>query len=524
MGRLEEASQEYSASIGLIEQLRQGSSQPELRASYLEAKRCVYFEAVDCCLEQGDYAAALEYVERLKSRTLAEMLYGRQILPRNASKHALEEYHVLRIRMRAASQRLSEQEGTPQNDGLLKGFLDAKEAYQSVISNLRKADPNFDPEQDLRLSYPEIRALIPDAATAIIELFPMQDKTVAFLILQDREISTSTIFIRDYALDDAMLDMEESRDRAKLESVLRRLYLRLFEPIESHLPGIRRIVFIPYSGLHLLPLHAMFSERDGSKKYLTDDYLITYAPSAKILRLCLSAARTSNLEGCVAWANPRKDLPFARKEAEAIAAVQGWRILPAVTRERLIERSRTAGFIHYSGHANGSALLFHGSDDPSMEEPYDTGDIFVSLDVPQASLVTLSACDTGKVKLGMTDEYFGLPSAFLHAGASTVICSLWPVSDISTTLLMARMYKLMNEGLGKAESLWKAQLWLKNPENRSEHVHELEKLLPWLGPRAGKPLQDTPRFGRTRLSAETFLPQNLSHPYYWAGFICTGAP
>ncbi len=124
----------------------------------------------------------------------------------------------------------------------------------------------------------------------------------------------------------------------------------------------------------------------------------------------------------------------------------------------------------------------------------------------------------------MTDEYIGLPSAFSTPGASTVICSLWSLSDTSTTLVMVKMYRLIKDGLGKAESLREAQLWLKNPNNREEHLRELERLVPWLKPTAGKPLPDASRCRRSRPSLENLLPEDLSHPYYWAGFICTGAP
>jgi CHAT domain-containing protein len=89
---------------------------------------------------------------------------------------------------------------------------------------------------------------------------------------------------------------------------------------------------------------------------------------------------------------------------------------------------------------------------------------------------------------------------------------------------MVKMYRLIKDGLGKAEALRKAQLWLKNPNIREEHLRELERLVPWFGHAAGKGLPDVSRFGRTQFSPEKLLPEDLSHPYYWAGFICTGAP
>ena len=142
MGRFEEARREYAESIDLIEQTRQGSSQEELRASVLEAQRRVYFEAIDCCLEQGDYAAALEYVERLKSRTLAERLEGRNLCPKNASPDELDQLDRLRLRLRATSHRLTKDQGHGLPDSLLTEFGDAREAV-----------PRFRPQNEAERSF-----------------------------------------------------------------------------------------------------------------------------------------------------------------------------------------------------------------------------------------------------------------------------------------------------------------------------------------------------------------------------------
>ena len=53
-------------------------------------------------------------------------------------------------------------------------------------------------------------------------------------------------------------------------------------------------------------------------------------------------------------------------------------------------------------------------------------EIFAELKLPQCSLVTLSACETGLTNsTAMTDEYIGLPSGFLYAGSMNVVSSLW---------------------------------------------------------------------------------------------------
>jgi CHAT domain-containing protein len=85
-----------------------------------------------------------------------------------------------------------------------------------------------------------------------------------------------------------------------------------------------------------------------------------------------------------------------------------------------------------------------------------------------ASLVTLSACETGISKLAAGDEMLGLVRGFLTAGAASLVVSLWTVNDAAARELMVRFYKNLQRGLSISASLKDAQMALVT---RGEHPY-----------------------------------------------------
>jgi CHAT domain-containing protein len=80
-------------------------------------------------------------------------------------------------------------------------------------------------------------------------------------------------------------------------------------------------------------------------------------------------------------------------------------------------------------------------------------------DLPlRASLVILSACDTGNGRLLGEEGIANLERAFLFAGAKAVIASLWTTDDTYTIALMRRLSEHLVSGAEKGSAICQVKL------------------------------------------------------------------
>ncbi|MBN1550993.1 CHAT domain-containing protein [bacterium] len=292
-------------------------------------------------------------------------------------------------------------------------------------------------------------------------------------------------------------------------------YRKLYKPVAdiiSHLhPDI--IVFIPNKSLHVLPLHLMNYVKNGGRRYLMDDYEIRYTPSFELI--CSKSMETDRqpIQSMIGVSDPTGTLKWSQEEVTGISNYLS-QVSILTGRQAIIpevmKRAVDADVLHISTHGifdirnpYQSSLLFSISDRESTVINTPENDDTSSVDMPvsrirhlksgrritvdittnrpegelwtldsilknlnlvKTRLVVLSACESGIVSIErLPDEYIGLPSGFLAAGARTVVCSLWKVDDESTCELMKQFYNnLLTKGQSTAAALRNAQLTVRS--------------------------------------------------------------
>jgi CHAT domain-containing protein len=109
--------------------------------------------------------------------------------------------------------------------------------------------------------------------------------------------------------------------------------------------------------------------------------------------------------------------------------------------------------IHISTHGHADAL--------PLQSGIDFGETrihaweVINLRLTRHPVVVLAGCSTSDETVGRTT--ISLSSAFIAAGASSVVGSLWDVEDRSTARLMIDFHRHLSQGAGAPEALALAQ-------------------------------------------------------------------
>jgi CHAT domain-containing protein/Tfp pilus assembly protein PilF len=153
------------------------------------------------------------------------------------------------------------------------------------------------------------------------------------------------------------------------------------------------------------------------------------------------------------------------------------------------------------------------------------------LDLWGTKLVVLSACETGLGEIKNGEGVYGLRRALVLAGSESQVMSLWQVSDAATRDLMAAYYKRLQAGDGRTEALRQVQLMMILG-SRQEQTAGAGTAATGAAPSGsvtapgGSVTAPSPTSAEQRgLGVERgqkSLPEDRSHPFYWASFIQSG--
>lgn len=508
LGQLDQA-------IDSFEATRTRVADPDLRASYLSARRDAYELKIDLLMrrhkrepDKGYDRAALETSERARARSLLEMLddLGPRA-PSSVSGPLRTEWLSARRELHAKArlrQEILERKHSPEE------AEDAEHSVYLALSRLERAEnavrlsSGVPPETPSALTAPGIQGLL-DADTRLLEYALGEERSYLWVV------------------EPAQVHSFELAPRAQIEDAVRQLHDSLSSPSSgspAHSPGLsigllpqpardlvrnHRLVIVPDGALHYLPFASLEDPSSATGEPLPAHHELVQLPSATALALQRSrgkerpraprlalvvadpvfAADDLRISGKAPAASSQDGtrgasasdfyrLSSSRREADAIFALGGPEQIRVVsdfqaTRSWLLEAPlRDYRILHFATHGvidsqnpalSSLVLSLRDEQGRPLDGFLRLHDIY-NLDL-NADLVVLSACSTALGREVRGEGMVGLTRGFMNAGAQRVVASLWPVRDRAAAEFMSVFYRdMIREGKAPAAALRNAQLEL----------------------------------------------------------------
>ena len=296
-------------------------------------------------------------------------------------------------------------------------------------------------------------------------------------------------------------------------------------------PG-QAATILPDGASALAPLGLVRDERTG--RTLIEDYEISFTPSLSALAASRRRIASGGSASLGLVRSPGETPPglgpldFAQLEGALVTAnfgpsrSQAW---AGAGKAPLLEALGSLTYWHFATHGlfnwtepNQSGVLIGGGG--TWLRLSDLLESRQSLGTPR--LVVLSACNSGLSDVqNNPDEFTGLPTGFLFAGAAGVVASLWPVNDLSTSLLMSRFYDLHSgEEQSPARALRAAQTWLRNASLSELQAYVEAKRIKGA---LTEPQALDMRESLAMVGEGSPGPQPFAEPFYWGAFVLYGA-
>lgn len=510
----------YQLAVRLIDRIRMSyqaegdvirlleESQQEVEGGIRVAKRLYDLTGDTTYINTG-----LWFMEKSRSALLTSALReleGRQVAGIPPGKVEQEQ------NLKAQIHKLEEEAISLDNDGsAMEKLFYQREKYEALIRSFETEYPRYyEWKYDVSvISLGDLQQKHLSPQTVFVSFFQGTDRYYSIIVSRnkadfyevpfagegmeklDTEIVNFLNFLNDTDVNSARFS-EKSYD----------LYQRLLAPVKS-LSEAETLIISPYGLLHYFPFEVLVTENAAKDTpgfrhlpYLFRNLNISYAYSATLRFTPREGAEDMERKflgiapdfGVIdAPDSVRKSLqaiPGAIREIEQIERhfIGKKFIRDQATRENFLAYAPDYPILHLGTHAIindenplESRMVFANQSGDRNQSFLHVRDLYnMSF---RAELVVLSACNTGFGRFQSGEGVLSLGRAFAYAGVPSIVISLWQVQDASTEQLMGYFYKNLSEN----QSM---DLAIRN----------------------------------ARLSYLDNASSNVSHPYFWAGFILKG--
>lgn len=455
----------YRAALATVAGLRRRLASEEVSSSLYKQAEHLHVDAVRLAAAQGAVAEVIEIAEGQRALVLQRLIAtGASVVPEGYQ----QEHEALRAQISsllpAVRRQRAEQVG--ELDGVLAAYSElllrsrhsSRAEFDAVIQPI---EPSFDHEQT--------RAALCSAYggewTALVYVWLDQAVLLVGVLTPERVEVVSLRY--DSALKRLIERASQPAYRfityhdilyhegraARRWDILRTLAERLLPPeVRARLHADHRLVIVPAGPLHALPWAAL---RLDDTVWLVERAIVQIVPSLAAWQLLTkrpsSRGQGALLVGCSTFGERAAGLPGVLDELRLVES--RWSgdceqlVDDQATRPALLTRlSSGAAQVYSLLHIASHAQLVQSRGLAACVRLFDSDLLLpeiVSLRL-EGALVVLSACQGAASDALPGEEVLSLSWAFLAAGASGVLASLWSVPDGAAVPFMAALYDALH--------------------------------------------------------------------------------
>lgn len=451
----------------------------------------------------GRETQILGWVERFKANALADLLSEQPLPPQLDA--VLETLLAQREQMASQLDQLSASLGSDQQGKSIalaqrrRSLTAHDDHHTETLLALRRSIQELDEEiarhQSPTLAWRYANTVDPaqihtllDDETFLVAYYTVGDLLYALTLSHqagDVQIHPLPTSLRAVANDWRQAQRFITRPTENNQAVQMRLaglWQKLIQPLETRLRSTKRLIIVPHRDLFHFPFAALYDA--AHQRYLVEMWSVQVAPSATILAHCSKLPPAKGAALVVGYPGEPDHPRFLHHVAAEVETVtKHLKATPLFGAEATVENVLTRGVgcavLHFACHADyDPAAPLESGLHLAQNRWLRASLLYQQYGRFRGTIAILGACNTGNVQI-RGGEVLGLTSAFLYAGARSVIAGLWAVDDAATVVLMDRLYEGLAQGAGLASALRESQL--------------------------------------------AMLAGDYAHPFFWAPFVLSGA-
>ncbi|MBI2922023.1 MAG: CHAT domain-containing protein [Planctomycetes bacterium] len=429
LGKRAEALAELRRGARVIEAGRAERDTDDARAAFSGAAHGVHELLVQLEAEAGRWEAAFRAAESGRARAFLDFAAA----PRPRDLSHLRRSEQRRFEANRADIEKEHREG---HDGeKLRKLEDAERLAMRRYEKERLARKRVPTRKPLGAA--QVRRALA-AGEALVQFQVDNDAILAFVLTRDRFRPLRLPFPAPPVLAAAQdlpraLDLARREERRGDQGFADWHFGFLGEALLAPLPldGVSRLVVVPHGALHLVPFAALRVRGRPAAEL----FAVASAPSSSAYATLKSRPRAFDARRarCLFVNDPTGSLPYAAGEEAALRRAFGRRLTVLgerdASRAAVLRLAPRHEVLHFATHAvwrpDRAELSYL---ELARRERLTASDL-LALDLSRTRAAVLSACDSGRGDYARAEEMFGLPRAFLRAGAASVLATLWPLED-----------------------------------------------------------------------------------------------